>query len=193
MATANLNPNGDITVQWIQIGGSTYHFQEIDEGTVPVTTDHVYVQGVGDVGKIESFNMQSTTVGTVTQIEVKVYTYSYLVGGSSLGTVDIYLGSWKGTKQIINTNAVTQWTTYTWSGLSGSQAQLDALQVKFVAGDLETNSNCVTVHDYVFIYTMYVIVTYTTGYEHDFMGVPAANIGSVSGVPVVNIASIKGV
>lgn len=31
------------------------------------------------------------------------------------------------------------------------------------------------------------------GYGHDFMGVPATNIGIVSGVPTANIANIKGV
>ena len=43
---------------------------------------------------------------------------------------------------------------------------------------------------------MQILVTYTpiaTGYAHDFMGVPAANIGSVNGVPTANIASIDGV
>ncbi|KKN22853.1 hypothetical protein LCGC14_0910830 [marine sediment metagenome] len=41
---------------------------------------------------------------------------------------------------------------------------------------------------------VYAVVTYTpAGYGHDFIGVPAANIGSVNGVPTANIASIKGV
>ncbi|KKK78190.1 hypothetical protein LCGC14_2846050, partial [marine sediment metagenome] len=79
---------------------------------------------------IDEFYMNSTNIsgGNVTQIQIKVYGNE-----SSLdSTVDVYLGSWLGAKQL-DMGSTSVWNTYTWSGLSLSQTDLDGMQIKFTS------------------------------------------------------------
>ena len=98
------------------------------------------------------------------------------------------MGGWQGYQETVLGNGVDVWSTQDFPG-AFTQADLDGLQVNYRADVAVKNSqNNIDV--------CYVIVTYTllvVGYGHNFMGVPAANIGNVCGVPTENIDKIKGV
>lgn len=196
MPSGDIVPNADILAEWSNTGGT--HESCIDEGLPPTLGDMISCSGSGSNGDIDNFNMETIDIagGTISSIEVKIYHESWMPVCSCVPfTVDINLGGWQGSKNYTTTE-VLAWESQTWAGLAGSQADLNALQVKITAGNLQTADNCVTVHDTIWLYTVIVEVTWVAapvGYGHDFMGVPAANIGSVSGVPTANIASIKGV
>ena len=120
-------------------------------------------------------------IDEVTNIRVKSLASS--VGGGQ-PEVDVNMGGWQGYQEC---TLPTNWTSNSFNG-NWSQADLDGLQVRYRADvPVKLDSNNLDV--------VYVIVTYSVpaGYGHDYMGVPAANIGSVNGVPTANIASIKGV
>ena len=80
------------------------------------------------------------------------------------------------------------WTSNSFDG-SWDQSDLDALVLKY-RHDGSGKYNAMNID------VCYAVVTYTptgTGYGHDFIGVPAANIDSVCGVPAANIDNIIGV
>lgn len=195
MSTDNILPNGDITTQWSVFGSATYHYERIDEIT-PVLTDGLLARGTANANDIEQFNFATTDIGgeIVTQIEVKIYHDSnWYIGSGNIGYVDLYIGDWQAQKTLSEPWTST-WETFTWSGLSASQSDLDGMQVKITAGNLQQSTNCVTVYDQIIVYSMYAIVTYEIGkWPHKIQGVVSVNIGKINGVPIEQIGKINGV
>ena len=192
MTTADVVPNGDgATIDWSS--SDTTHSTEIDEAKAsPDCNDYINAVGASKANKIDIINMSSiANVDEVTQIVVWVYWWSI---GSVALEMDINLGGWQSEKNIAAGGA--GWDSLTWGSLSGSQADLNGLQVKFDAGSLTDGTGCIPVSDQHHVCTMYAVVTYTEaagGWGHKFIGVAGADIAKVSGVLIANIADIKGV
>ena len=181
------DPNGDIERGWV-VSTGVNHFAVLNDGVrQPATpvSDNIYA-GDGDENDIDRFNMSSLTgVEQVTSITVWIY------GNNTTGEhcqVDLYIVAWRG-YQTVNMDSGYNWFSKT-CVVTCNQAQLDAMQVRFKADSAYGKYDC------TWIQAFYCEVTYTeisVGYEHDFMGVPAANIDEVNGIPTANIDTIKGV
>lgn len=185
MPTGIVRPNANYVNQWALWSGSGDAWERVDDNIEQPTAgggDAVHADDDDD-NDIEEFDMTTLTgVVTVTAITAWVYANTLTVQP----TIDVYLGGYLGAKTC--TWAVETWTSYTWSGLSGTQAQLDAIRVKFVSA----------VHDKItnhLLDCVYLVITYTvpSGYSHKFCGVLPANIGKISGVATANIGKVKGV
>jgi len=182
------DPDGDITKQWSHPSAPADHFQEINDGvrqpTVPSSDDIAATDG--DENAVDQFTMTSlSNVDEVTQ--VTVWTYGNCTAGED-ARVNLYIGAWQG-QAWVGLGTSGGWRSYTKTG-SWTQEQLNAMQVQYQADSVYGK------FDGTWIRACYCEITYSevaVGYGHDYMGVPAANIGSVSGVPTANIASIKGV
>lgn len=183
MAVGYIQPNSDdVPNDWNPIG-TEYILIDEPYGS-PNTTDYISAANiVGDDNKVSEFGFPNTIndVDTVTQIIVHTYG---IRTGSPTPEVDLNIGGWQGyTECSIGTS--WGWATDTFNG-SWTQAQLDAVQVRYRA-DVPGGGNINQIS------CVYLEVTYTTGYGHDFIGVLAANIDEVCGVPSANIDNIKGV
>jgi len=194
MGSGSVVPNADITTEWLNTGGT--HESCIDEGLPPILTDMISCQGSSNNGAIDSFNMGTLDVdgGTITSIEVRVYHETWTpICACVPFNIDINFGGWQGSKNY-TTNESLGWESKTWAGLTGNQGDLDGLQVKITAGNLQTSSNCVTVHDTIWLYTLIVVITWSppAGYGHKVLGVLPANIGKVLGVLRVNVGKVIG-
>ena len=192
MATGIL-PNADITSNWTPIPVGT-HYTTVDEYVVN-TADYVYA--ISYPQGIETFGFPDTIddVDEVTQIVVNVYYSTVDADEAPTGscTIDVYLGGWLGTKSFTKPKA-GGWQAFTWAGLSGSQADLDGLQVKFNAVGLGSGKY---LGDVVSVHAVNVDVTYTPtaggGWGHKVNGVLPANIGKINGVLTANIGKVNGV
>jgi hypothetical protein len=163
-----------------------------DKGSPDVTNQvscsRLYPSDYGN----EFFNMTSiANVDEVTAITVYLYCFVQDTdqGTPCTKTVNIDLGGFQGTKNI--STGGTDWQDFTWSGLSGSQSDLDSLVVRLYSGEPVAGK---ILGDNIQIYTIYATVTYTggSGYGNNFNGVASANIGKISGVATANIDKVKG-
>jgi len=195
MAEGELYPNATPTANWGLVGAPTHH-EAIDEDRAsPNTGDYIFANDV--MGGTDIFDFANTIddVDEITAIEVNLYYVSANADENPGGgvTVDINLGGWQGTKNISKPHLLA-WEAFTWAGLSGSQADLDGLQVRIIESGFGPGKY---IPDICNIYTMVIDVTYTAtgpaGYQHKFLGIPSAKIGKVCGIPTANVGKIKGV
>lgn len=193
MTTGNILPEGDITTEWNVIGSGTYHYERIDE-TTPIITDGIMAQGSAYANKTDQFDMglQDIKDGVITQVDVKLYhTSLWSLGSGDIGYVNLYIdGSWQGQKTI-SEQASTAWETFTWSGLSVRQQAWGDIEVKVTSGNLQTSSNCVTVHDHIYLYSMYATITYYPIYA-EILGHDCADINYVIGEGIGSIDELFG-
>ena len=180
-------PNATIQEQWNSTGSPNH--AEIDEVT-PDVGDYVNAVGTTNDNKIDIYGFPNTIddVDEVTQIAVRVYCINIDADESpagDVGNVDIDLGGYQGAKSI--NKPLNGLQTLTWTGLSGSQADLDGLEVKLSVGTLSDGKIIPGSYQ---IYALSVLVTYTpvaAGYAHKVLGVLPANIGKVLVVDTANI------
>lgn len=192
MATGYSDPDGDITTQWNRTGGGA-HYLAINDGvrqpTVPSTGSGQTIDALdGDESDIDEFTMDNSITDVAVVTQIVIWTYGFNTPANMDGKIRIYIGGWQ-TEYTLNFSSSWGWVSVTWNG-SWSQAQLNGLQLRYTANSL------IGKFDAHIIAAAYAQVTYTVPvveYGHDFLGVPAANIGSVSGVPTANIDKIKGV
>lgn len=188
MATGNIVPESDITIQWTEPTSGT-HYDDINEGP---STDANFIRALqinGDDGEIDYFNFTTLIdVDTVTQVKVWVNGYTNSSGYSP--EIELYIGGWKGYQELSPLFTTTRgWCSYTWGSLSHTQAELNGLQVR-IRADVTVSKS------WQYVHTIYCEITYTpvvSGYGHDVIGVLAANIDEVCGVPTANIDNIIGV
>lgn len=190
MATGEIVPDADITIQWFASGSPAEG--EIDESHAsPNILDYIQAsQALGHDNLICEFHCSSISdVGEATSVIV----YTYAEGIATFGGhADVDFSpdgtNWEGYQAMTFAVGSWGWHQRIFPGLSMSQADLNACRVRFRA-------NVPISKQAAQIACVYLVVTYTapSGYGHDYMGVPAANIDNVCGVPTANIASIKGV
>ncbi len=158
--TGIIRQDGDITVQW---HGTTPHYSRLNEEVEdPSSGNCVYIY-TNENSRTDQFSFNSILdIGTVTQIEVKMFAMRY--GGVQYPNpkqpyVNIYLGEWQGQKicswVVGDYLSDMTWTSLTWSGLSGSQSDLDDFQLKVIT------SSSLQFSGYNYLDTVYIIVTYT--------------------------------
>ena len=192
MTDAILRPTSDDTTEWITI---TPHWNKIEEVVEDPTAGDGFAVGAdeNDAGQLEIQNYDPSVspndiqdVDEVTQIVVKCYIKED--EDFSAWSIDINLGGWVETKYL-NPTASYAWYTTTWTGLSGSQADLDSFQIKY------TCPTTMGKIKFIQLDTSYAIITYTPAvgaYGNNVDGVQSANIGKVMGVLSVNIAKVNG-
>jgi hypothetical protein len=119
-------PDGDVSAEWApSVGGS--HYALIDEVTLD-TSDYIFTSSLTSGNVSDEFNMGYLDVqgGTVSQVQVKVYGNETDVNSS----INLFCGSWLGVKQL-DMGSSSGWKTFTWTGLSASQTDLDNMKIKF--------------------------------------------------------------
>lgn len=189
MATVEVVPNQDGAVNdWYQplVGD---HYVKIDEHPGAPNLESIYAtQSQGDDGDLDQFNFENPSFEGNVSSQVVVWTYGWKsnagsvdvtlnIGGEEHGPVDVGLGVAAG------------WHSNTFYPDAEDWTELEASGVK-----LTYTAHCDLSKENITIYTCYLKFTYPEqGYAHDFLGVPAANIGSVNGVPTENIDNINGV
>lgn len=183
------DPDGDTSVAWDASG--TPHADQIDDAVRepvgdPGSDDFISV-GDGKENAVDQFTMDNSIQGIDTTTTIKIWCYGNCgLNGNERPQIDIYLGTWKEYK-ILPFTTTNGWHSVIWAVAGGTQAQLDALEVRIKA------YNDYALYDYTTIYCMYAEVTYTElGYGHDFIGIPSANIDSIMGIPSANIDNISG-
>ena len=189
MAVQTIRPNGDGGVNQWSFCSHNPHYLGINEVVLDLAGHITGSEPNGDNNDVEEFTFTTfdgIEDNSITQVVVK--TEVYHIGARRLEVAISWDNgaSWSGA---VNMTTGSGMSTNTFAGLSYSKADLDKFELKYIA-------DCGTKGDLGKVYQSYVIVTYTeaaVGYGHDYMGVPAANIGSVNGVPTANIANIKGV
>jgi len=193
MVVGDVYPDGDITTEW-QVNPPVNHFFTIDEDKgVPSMSDQIFCWHQDD-NKTDTFHMDDSIQGIEEYTQVKVYIYVINMHSPSPQPrkINIYVnGGWLIAKDI--SPGLESWQSFIWGSLSGNQASLDALRVTVQTFNMVDDK---ITDDAIQIGAMYAEITYSVaevGYQHDFMGVPAANIDSVNGIPSANIDTIKGV
>jgi len=192
MATVQVTVDADGgTNDWYQplVGD---HFDDINDPDDPLLDNIYSTQSQGDDGDIEQFSIEPVDLEGDVCSQLVVWTHGWIsgahkpeiqidIGGETHGPVDVPLTEGGG---------VWRSNTFTPDGDDWTEAECSALKLTYIA-------DCAVEKENATIYAVKLIFTYPDpapeGYGHDYMGVPAANIGSVSGVPNANIANIKGV
>ncbi len=127
-----VRPDGDVTTEWETSGGSNHWDllnDAVEEPTAPSTSsDFIYTVSTGSGNVTDEFNMGYLDVqsGTVNQVQVKVYGNETIIDS----TINLYCGSWLGAKQL-DLGTSPGWHTFTWTGLSATQTDLDNMKIKF--------------------------------------------------------------
>ena len=196
MAEEELLPDADVSIQWGETPDAADHYTCVDENVGSLNiNDWIWVTGgMGNLTDILGFPDTIDDVDEVTSIEVNVYYGSMDADESPSGkvTVDINLGGWQGSKDMSKPHAAG-WEAFTWTSLSGSQSDLDGLQVKFYSDGLGSGKY---IGDSYQVYAVYIDVTYTPTegvWTHKFIGVANASIGKINGVSIANIGKVNGV
>ncbi|MFX1320378.1 MAG: LamG-like jellyroll fold domain-containing protein [Promethearchaeota archaeon] len=146
-STGIIRPNGDITTQWSM---STPHYTRLDEEIEDPTEGDSYYIYTCVPSMTEQYHFETIAgVDTITQIEVKMYGK---VTQNKRPTAQIYLGEWEDAKTCSWGPDLYTWSSLIWSGLSGSQSDLDNFQIK-----IKSPSGYI---GYLYLNTLYVIVTY---------------------------------
>lgn len=184
-----VRPNGDAGNNWTYPTTGN-HYENIDEIVVQSHhgTEDFIATGSGDASLTENFDMETISLpvtGTVTEIQVWIYGYSD--DGTNNMTVDINMNGWQGAQNVIMTNE-TDWYNNIFSidAENGTNAHLDALQVRFTAG-----SNVDVDHNH-YILTMYARVTYEVIVRGFEIGIPIkSNITLNSALDLLDPANIS--
>ena len=191
MATQVIVLNADITNQWF-IHDTSPIYTALND-----VSDSTSIQGSqlnGDsAGEIEEFgtNEHIGTAWTISNVQI-------ITRGRATGSATCLIaisfdggaswGDWGIPQNVSFTTSITN-RTNNFSGLSQTNQGGIDFRIKYQIGIMPPKS-------LIHIVKTTITWTYTVdsvGYGHDYMGVPAASIGSVNGVPTANIASIKGV
>lgn len=164
MATATIRPNGDNSPNaWtIESGSCPLHHDCVDEVTPDGNILYEIETGHADT---EEFDMDNVP-GDVSEITgIQVYVYGKFVGGGTVG-IWYYDGTWIGSLTPALTTAYS-WKSVSWTGLTLTKAQGDALTIRMFANTIAKGS-------IIYVNTLYVIITYTlpavTGWPHKWNG-----------------------
>ena len=152
MTTGIVRPDQDYNCNW-----KGPHSANIDDPvTQPATGDLLICEcDAKNDGLIEEFGMSTLSnvvANSVSQIIVWIYGRAESANQADL---DIYFGGGYETAQLCTLPSSNGWRSYTFGGLAGSQADLDALRVRFTAAPTVGNG------DEMFIDVVYAEVTYT--------------------------------
>lgn len=188
MAIGYCDPDGTVLSQWH--ADASPHHEQVDDAVrqppLPPWTNRIYYQD-GDESDQDRFNMEGLDIQGGIASSVTVWMAFETNNISHDPRVNLYLGAWQGELVVNLTQTGLKWYSKTYNG-AFTQSHITNMQVDMKAPSLINTTEMGK------CYEIYCVVTYTAGgYGHDFNGVPAANIASVSGVPAVNIANIKGV
>ena len=189
MTVGICRPDGDTSVAWD--ASDSPHADGIDDPIEQPAgdpgSDDFISAGDGKENVIDQFTMDNSIQGIDSTTTIKIWCYGKCgLNGNERPSIDIYLGTWKEYK-ILPFTTTKGWHSLIWSVVGGTQAQLDALQVRIKA------YHDYAIYDSTAIYCMYAEVTYTElGYAHDFIGIPSRNIDSIMGIPSANIDNIMG-
>lgn len=150
MATGTVYPNADgSTVEWTTQGSSN-HWENIDEDPdSPNDSDYNWTSSDADQDEVAMDTISG--VSTVTEVEVYARGMASGAGGDDI-QAQIYMGgSWQTAKSFGFTSSASN-KTVSWTG-SWSQSDMDALQVRFIAG--------IPIGGSVTVYAMEANITYT--------------------------------
>lgn len=165
MATAELDPNGDVsTGGWTSDDGGVL-YDNLDDGerepAAPsnVTTD--YAQSAGPGGATHTCELDLGTIAGVDSVsEITVWFYA----GRTAGTLNVNLNVWikpgggaYGSAVNFTAANVAQWRSATFSTLGWTQAQLDGAVVKVEA----SRPGIAKFQAQYRMYALYALVTYT--------------------------------
>ena len=191
MATVIVVPDVDgLTNDW-SLPVSLPHYDDIDEGPGSGIDFIGASFASGDHNDIEMFGYENPSFEGQLSSQVVIYTNCQVVIGGGINvTLDIG-GETHGPVSVgAGTGRAWKSNTFTPDGANWTEAQAASMKVTYTASVGVTKYG-------VNIFTSYASFTYEPpappGYGHNFLGVPAANIGFVNGVPTANIAKIKGV
>lgn len=185
MATGNVAVDNETVSFW-----SVGTYLDIDEGP---STDANYIaasNASGDHNEDDFYTFSTINIGSniVTQIVLWLNGYRNSAAGAPTFTLNCGGVIASGASSGFGTSR--SWKSFTYSGLSKSQTDLNGMTIVVKANVL--NKDAVNT-----IHTIYCVITYEapppTGYEHKVKGVLPANIGKVMGVPTANIAKVMGV
>ena len=189
MTIGYCDPDGTTLAQWALADQNPHHLAingGVRQPADPDWDDVAYIDG--DENQYEQYTMSNLDIGGGTATSVIVWTSMATTVITHDPYVRLYCGGWLAEVVINLTQTGRKWYSQTYNGIF-SQADINAMQVRYKAPGIisatEQGRNYETYCE--------VIYEVPSGYEHDYIGVPSANIGNVSGVPTDNIASIKGV
>jgi len=190
MAFEVVVPVGDVNKYWSYPASGT-HFDDIDEGSGGPDANYIEAtEAAGDDDDIDSFEFADPDFEGGTASQVVIYTNGLIIGSNQPEIQIIIAEDDSGLVNVALTTSQT-WKTNILTPSGDDWTELEATSLKVIyQADVPTSKDENT------IFTCYAVFSYTAapvGWGHKFLGVPAANIGSVNGVLRVNIAKIKGV
>ena len=122
--------------------------------------------------------------------QVVIWTYGGGLGNAPEITINIG-GETHGPVDIAGWTVINTWRSNTFTPDADDWTEIEGSTLKVsLTADVPTKLFTHT------IFTVYALFTYPdppVGWAHDFLGVPAANIGEINGIPVEDIESVKGV
>lgn len=164
-----VRPDGDAGALWADPATGS-HYENINDLVAQPTegTDDYIATQNGDAGLTETFDMETIilpSTGTVTQIEVWIYGHDD--DDINDMTVDINMNGWQGAQNVTMTNQSAWYSKiFPIAAANGTNAHLDALQVRFTAG---ANVNQFLNYN---ISTMYARVTFVVTVRGLEAGIP---------------------
>ncbi|MHA1155047.1 MAG: hypothetical protein ACTSQK_02975 [Candidatus Heimdallarchaeota archaeon] len=209
MTVVIIRPTSDVASGWFGPADPATHYDRVDNvvtyPTVGGTSDFIVEDGwIGSNNTIDTFHFGDLDdVDEVTKIKIYSLGGIYKQGATAYypevewsvnGGLN-WLGIQNCSGHYVSTSPTQQyaWHVTVIDGLHWTQAQINAIILRYTA---DTPGGDKDGADANFIAVIYIEVTYTEvllGYEHDFLGVAAANISSVSGITSEHIGKIKGV
>ncbi|KKK72009.1 hypothetical protein LCGC14_2908200, partial [marine sediment metagenome] len=128
-----VRPDGDIASQWDGTSSphNTFLSENIEDPNIPDINSYIFTSSFAPTSFItDEFTMSYLDInvgGIVTDITIEVYGSETIAIDS---TVNIYIaGAWLTAKPLEMT--IPNWYTYTWTGLSYTQGDLDNMQIEF--------------------------------------------------------------
>ena len=192
MVDAILRPDGDDTIEWTPIPAGTHHTTVDDAVEQPNAGDMDDRLHAGSINSndIDILDMETISVSSVSQVVLWFYGAAQV---SVIFKTDLYIGGWQGEANVtLGADYLNPaWGSVIYSGLSASQADLNGMQVKFIAPVMG-------MYDGVNIATMYAKITYTApptgpdGIEKVY-GIESSAIAKKYGVAWSDIAKIYGI
>ncbi|MFX1487565.1 MAG: PKD domain-containing protein, partial [Promethearchaeota archaeon] len=151
--TAILRPNGDVTTEWSPEGDHWDRINESYPDGVKINTDD---DEESDEWEFTSFTLPNDYV--VTSIKIKFYGKSSGIVMPIYGLVQYRIGTGSySSSQATGFSTSYSWQTYTWSGLSLTQSDLDDLRVRCLSEKVPPQQGG---DGTLYIDTAYIKVTY---------------------------------
>ncbi len=136
-----VNPDSDFSIAWTTVVPGPQHFEAINEGATPNTTDYIATNNLAT----DEFNMGTISgSGIYNRVDVKVYGFTN--GDDSIG-VNLVINGIAQTEQIIALTASYAWYSVSFIGLNMSQANLDGLRVRLRHIKITKKADTITVAD----------------------------------------------